>query len=508
MKVKNKNVDIIIIFGMVLIFPLTSVLSPYISGEDEVLTFLVNLEIIDALNRISIKDFLINLIKDFHPPGRNLFSVPTIMLFGENITALRLPYYILWIFTCFISLKIIQEFNGNRQTIYLNTLLISGTGIFHIQIMGFGHGMVTFLGIFLIYKLIIISKNKEKFISHKLFNQITLLSFLGFLFFNTFILLTFNLFLIQFFLILKHDKKELLLFSIISLFQFFLYLSYYLIFLGLPYLLVNEPQSFIPLIENFFGKLNFGNWDQAPFGQYHQYILRQNTLRLNYDSLMNNLKYLNWHFFPYLGVFVIIFGMYNLFRNTKIIFLYIFTYFLFVNFLMVGNTGQHFLSSFVWLIPFFSLFLTRQVNLLGYLIPKIILFSTIISFTIFFHIYIYHEKNYPYKIMNSVNGNLKWPPNLKRPLKQVSDDLKKYNLYKEVIYYTIDGSIVHYYLNDYNSIKINKREIADKSNSINCKALNNDINYLITTGPIDEKCNNVVSQVIHYENSYIKLIIR
>ena len=351
---KYKSFHKFLILGLISLIPLSSLLNPQLMGEDEVLTFLVNIEILESLKNLSPKDFFINLIKDFHPPGRNLLSIPSIIIFGENITALRLPYYILWIFTCYFSLKIINELNGNKDTLIFNTFLIAGTGIFHIQIMGFGHGMITFLGIYLIYKLIIFSRKKQLFFPHKFFNQIAILSFVGFLFFNTFILLTFNLFLIQLFLILKNDKKEFLPFFFISVVHFFLYLFYYFVFLGLPYLLVNEAKTFLPIIENIFGKLSFGNWDQEPFGQYHQYTVRQNALKLEYSSLLANIKYLNWHFLPYLSIFVIIFAKIYLLKNQKIVFFFIITYFLFVNFLMAGNTGQHFVSFFIWLIPSYN----------------------------------------------------------------------------------------------------------------------------------------------------------
>ena len=232
MKDKNLNFDTILIVSIVLLIPLRSLLNPSLYGEDEVSTFLVNVELIEAIININVKDFFINLIKSYHPPGRNLFSIPTILIFGENISALRLPYYITWIFTCFFSLRIIKELNGNNDCKILNIILLSGSGIFHIQIMGFGHGIVSFLGIYLIYELIIFHKKKQNFIPHKLFNKLAAISFIGFLFFNTFILLTFNLFLIQLFLILKNEKKEFYLFFLISFFYFLLYLSYYIIFLG------------------------------------------------------------------------------------------------------------------------------------------------------------------------------------------------------------------------------------------------------------------------------------
>ena len=508
MKDKNLNFDTILIVSIVLLIPLRSLLNPSLYGEDEVSTFLVNVELIEAIININVKDFFINLIKSYHPPGRNLFSIPTILIFGENISALRLPYYITWIFTCFFSLRIIKELNGNNDCKILNIILLSGSGIFHIQIMGFGHGIVSFLGIYLIYELIIFHKKKQNFIPHKLFNKLAAISFIGFLFFNTFILLTFNLFLIQLFLILKNEKKEFYLFFLISFFYFLLYLSYYIIFLGAPYLLVNNPQSLIPLIENIFGKLNYCNWDQNAFGQYHQYIVRQSTMDFNYSSFIANLRYLNWHFFPYIGIFIIFFSLYYLSTKIKVVLFFILTYFLFVNFFMVGNTGQHFASIFIWLIPFFSLNFKEKINFSSIKLFIKFFYLTLLTYTFYFHIFFYSEKNYPYNIVSLVDGTLKWPPNIKRPLEQISKDIRKNYTNDNTIYYTVDGSIIHYYLRDFKSHKIDYDLMLIDGKVIDCNSLDNKIKILITSNNIINNCNHDIYKIIKYKGSNLKLLLK
>ena len=35
--------------------------------------------------------------------------------------------------------------------------------------------------------------------------------------------------------------------------------------------------------------------------------------------------------------------------------------------------------------------------------------------------------------------------NLKRPLKLISDDVKSYNINNELIHFTVDGAIIHYF---------------------------------------------------------------
>ena len=157
---KNFNFEIIFIIGFIILIPLSSLIYPNLYGEDEISTFLVNIEVLDALKNFNLKEIIISLIKSYHPPGRNIFSIPAILIFGENITALRIPYYLTWIFTCYFSIKIIKEINNKNECKILSIVLLSGTGIFHIQIMGFGHGIVSFLGIYLIYKLIKFHKKK------------------------------------------------------------------------------------------------------------------------------------------------------------------------------------------------------------------------------------------------------------------------------------------------------------------------------------------------------------
>lgn len=508
MRDKYLNFEIILIISIVLLIPLSSLLYPELYGEDEVSTFLINVELLETIKNINIKDFFIHLVKSYHPPGRNIFSIPTILIFGENISALRFPYYITWIFTCLFSLKIIKELDGNNACKILCIILLSGSGIFHIQIMGFGHGIVSFLGIYLIYKLIIFHKKKQSFIPHKFFNKLAAISFIGFLFFNTFILLTFNLFLIQLFLILKNEKKEFHFFFLISFIYFLLYLSYYIIFIGVPYLLVNNPQSLVPLIENIFGKLDYGNWDQKAFGQYHQYFVRQSTLEFNYSSFLANLRYLNWHFFPYIGIFIIFFSLYYLFSKIKIILFFILTYFLFVNFFMVGNTGQHFASIFIWLIPFFSLNFKEKINFLSIKFFMKFFYFTFLTYTLCFHIFFYSEKSYPYNIVNLVDGSLKWPPNIKRPLEQISKDIKKNYTHDNIIYYTVDGSIIHYYLRNFKSYKIDYDQMLIDGNVIECKNLDSKIKILITSKNVIKNCSHDIYNIINYEGSNLKLFLK
>ena len=95
------------LFLLVLI-PFKSLYDPQLLGDDEALTYIVNINLLDHWSNFNFKGFISELIKDWHPPGRNLLSLLSISFFGENITSLRIPYYIFWICTCIFLLIVLD----------------------------------------------------------------------------------------------------------------------------------------------------------------------------------------------------------------------------------------------------------------------------------------------------------------------------------------------------------------------------------------------------------------
>ena len=49
---KNFNFEIIFIIGFIILIPLSSLIYPNLYGEDEISTFLVNIEVLDALKTL------------------------------------------------------------------------------------------------------------------------------------------------------------------------------------------------------------------------------------------------------------------------------------------------------------------------------------------------------------------------------------------------------------------------------------------------------------------------
>tara|TARA_B100000787_G_C16188285_1_gene295918 strand:- start:114 stop:1673 length:1560 start_codon:yes stop_codon:yes gene_type:complete len=486
------------------IIPILSIINPILLGSDEVLTFRANVNIINYLYVFDLKNLLIELFKDFHPPGRNLFPLISIYFFGENISALRFPYYLLWIGSCFLAFKIVQNYSSNILAGILSTTLIAGSGLFHIQVLGLGHGVVTFIGLLIIYILSKHFKKKIEFIPFKEFNLISLISFIGFLFYNTFVLIIINLYLIQFFLILKSDIKYLKPFFISSFLFASLHLLYLLLFIGLPYLIVNEP-SFIQFLTKIFGNLNFGNWDQKPFGQFHQYLVRGKGLSLSLQPLINNISYLNWHFFPFISIVIIPISIIYLFFKHRYIFVLLFSYFLVINFFMSWTAPGHFASFFIWLIPFFSLSVLEfsKNYKLKYLI---ILFSIIfISFTLFYHVKPYNEKNYPYEVVKKFNGLLIWPSNLNKPFKEISDEIIRYNKHNSKIGYTTSNAMFQYYFKDDSTrhITLDNLKILYEKKLCTDKVKKMKLEILISTNILPKPCDIIIKKVLKFDNSSI-----
>ena len=108
---------------------------------------------------------------------------------------------------------------------------------------------------------------------------IVLISFLAFLFSNTFILISAPLYLIIFIMMLKVKIEQRSLFFFVITLSLF-YLFYYSVFLGYPYLLL---------------QLNEVN---EPFGQLYKYYLRADKTLLSIKPFVENFKLSNFYSFP------------------------------------------------------------------------------------------------------------------------------------------------------------------------------------------------------------------
>ena len=169
--IRNKNIilninNVIVIFFVICLTFSTSLLSflnPQLHGEDEALTFLVNESLTNHISNFNLTAIASELLKDWHPPGRNLLPILSLNIFGLNLSSLRLPYLLIWIITCILATLITKKYSNNLSALTCGFLL-GGSGLFHIQTMALSHGIVTFVGMYIIY---LITKN-EYLISKKI----------------------------------------------------------------------------------------------------------------------------------------------------------------------------------------------------------------------------------------------------------------------------------------------------------------------------------------------------
>lgn len=491
------------------LIPLNTIINPTLFN-DEVLTFNVNLEILNSLSDFNIKNFLIEIIKDWHPPARNIFSVIFLYVFGEDITSQRIPYFFFWIISCISCVKIVELFSDDNFTKFLVVILVAGSGLFHLQIIGFGHGMVTFLGLYIIFRLSVFFKYNSTIIPFKEFNIISLICFIGFLFFNTFILIVINLYLIQLFLIIRNKYLYFSKFLFSSLLFGLLYIIYLITFIGLPYLVTNDS-NFVDLLVKTFGNLNFGNWDREPFGQYHQYLSRSSTVKIAYNSLLENISYLNWYFFPFISILIIPISLIYLYFKHIYIFFLLINYFVVVNFILSGNSSSHFASMFIWMLPFFCLSISKIFKNFIYKLIIIIFCFFLVFYTMVFHLYSYNESTYPFIIAKKIKGHVLWPHNLYRPSKLISNEIKSYKLSNYKIGYLNErdnAALINYYFKNISVKQINFNDLQILSDNNLCKNYDKKLRILITNNTMPTPCEKIVEKVKVFEDYTIVYLLK
>ena len=501
---KKIKIDFLIIYTVALsIFvPLKFVLFPNLFGEDEVLTYLINVEIINSLKDLDVKSIFIHLLKDWHPPGRNVLPVIPLMIFSEEIYVARFVYLIFWVLSALLAVQISKKIS-NKFSGFVCVSLIFGSGLYHIQILSFGIVLVTFFGLVIIWLLL--NKGHENLINDKLYINLMIVCFIAFLFFNTFLLILIGInFLViyQILFLKKNNNFALKKYITLASFFAFLYIIYYCIFIVMPFLITNSP-SFINLLTYLFGELNFGNWDGKPFGQYYQYIHRSETSEFNYLPLINNLKYLNWHFFPFLGPLILILGIFMMLKEYKNIFFIFLPFLVIMNFYIQGRSMAHFVSYVIWSIPFFSLiFQNKLFERFISRILVIIFISIVFSFSYLFHIKTYDENTYRYDLVKKLFGLYIWPSNIKRPLVEISNLVKEISNLNDRMIYSIDGSLVKYYLKDYNFKKINIDNMSKIGNTEEFKKFK-DIKIYITDNSKIKPCQNIILKKHSFSGSNI-----
>lgn len=479
--------------------------NPQLFGEDEATTFVTSLNLLYKLKEFDVFGFFKTLLGANHPPGRYLLPVPFLALFGETISFARLPYFLIWIYSCILSYQISNKL-FDRQTAFLTAIFLSCSGLFSIEIQSIGLGATVLFGLLLIREISIskinldlLNKNKKSLFKVNLY-------LLGsFIFFSTWILMVISFYLFLLTLILKSDKPFINFKNFISknILFFLIYLFYYLFFLGVPIWIIH------------FNGLNVINFlfnkdimiDLVPFGQYHQHLVRStNTLSFGISGLIGNLKHLNWYYLPVFGPAMFLISIISIFKFKKDIFYLFFFYLIIFNFFISGRSGPHLQTLFIITLPF-GIYMMKDIfsksKIFNFLISLKFLF--LISTTYFFNLKNYDETNFPYHLEKKYFAESIWPQNLTRPLNEIILKIKEIQGAKKPVLNLIDGSISLYHGRDLFWLQKDKISMSTQDNR--CLKFNKKKYYtIINTEKQMPICKDNDLIKIPFKNSYLYII--
>ncbi len=496
------NTIYILVATLSIIISVNSLMNPQLHGEDEATTFITAVNLLNYLKDLEIFNILKSIISANHPPARYLLPIPFLEIFGENILSMRIPYYFLWISSCILSTKIAFKIGGKFNAL-VTGIFLSTSGLFNLEIQALSHVASVFFGLLLINE-ILKNKNYEDYIFNKKFElfKINILLFLGFIFFTSWSVIIFGFYS---FLIFTYFKKKNFFKNIFKLFlltfPFLLfYILYYLIFLGFPYWIVNLNGLEI-FNQTFNQKILI---DNKPFGQLHQYVLRANNGSLNYTSIFENVKTLNWAYMPVAGPILFVLGVLNIYKKYKNIFFIFLLYLLLFSFYFSGNTGQHIQTLFIILFAFsineLISYFKNKTLLKFFISTKLIL---LIFVTYNFHIKTYNEKNFPYHYEKIFFSQSKWPQNLIRPLDKIVLSLAEEPNSSKPILNLIDGSISLYHGRELKWIYKNNLE-KFKLTGNNCYIFDaNKYRAIVSSRNLPNICREKNLEFIEFENSYL-----
>jgi hypothetical protein len=284
------------------------------------------------------------------------------------------------------------------------------SGLFQIQVMGLGHGVATFWGLAVIGWMVRHPPQGLSTRESRLHYIIAAsLAVMGFLWFTSLFVLSVGLHAYYLVRTLRIDANERLLalrwWCVLTVPYGIFYLAYYAIFLGLPYYLVAKGIA------------------AGPFGQLHQYHVRADTAHFNIDAMIENIKVTNYYTFPVVFLIVTLIGLAVVMRRFPYVGFVVVPYAFIVSFYMSGDTGQHFLSFVIWMLPF------GVAGLVDYAKSRtlrLIFASVLISWTVVLHVWPYPDARYPYWVSKLTFGDPKWLSNSLFPLEEIKNALHEW----------------------------------------------------------------------------------
>jgi 4-amino-4-deoxy-L-arabinose transferase-like glycosyltransferase len=503
------KLDYLLLFLFIFLFSSKFINNINLHGEDEATTYLNIISLYSYLSELDFLNVLKTTLQFHHPPARYYISLPFFLIFENDLWVLRLANSIMWALTCCVIYKISKIVL--KEYAFITALLIGCSGLFSVHSLAFGLSGITLFLSLCVYELIKDQFNIDKIESlHKSFLRCNIYLFIAFLFYNTAVLFIFSLYAIFLYYLYKSKIKNKIKskLTITALTFAIFYIIYYLIFVGIPIYITHF--NGLEFINNFF-KQSFKPDDLNPWGQYHQYISRSSKANINFDSFIENIKGINWAFFPFLSIIILLTAFIEIFKNYKKIFFLIILKFIVINFFFKIATIAHFLVLYSVIIPF------GIKNLLSYFknfYRTYLIFFIFVSTTYFSYytqIKIYNEKNYPYILQKVSYGKNTWAQNLERPWGEINEFLNNNLLPNKKIFNAIDEGYQILYMSNLNWVSYKKKFYKKVFKEKRIECLNfpfDDFDVLLTHEKKRDICKNDNLEYIYFKNSLIYLVVK
>lgn len=397
---------ITLLVGIISLAISANILHGFLQGDDEALFMTRASQILYEFRHGDMNDVRFLILGHDHPPAPIIILSFFIAILGYNVIALRLPNIILWVAVSMVATRVGWRVGGLTVG-FLSGFFIAISAIYDIEALGFGMSFEV-LGVLLLINVLLDHFEwnlNSPSARYKYWLGGAYLA-IGYLFYTSTLPIIGVYHALFAFMAYKSNPK----FETIKS-----YLLYTLPFIGF-YLLYNLVFLGIPAYDVYAHGV-------APYGQLAQNLGRANTA-LNFDSFIFNIKVMNWFILPFVSWFILGTGMWYQFRNNILIFITLLGYFLIWSFYLGGNTGQHFLAYFCWVLPFGIMAIyefVKKREIFWRICTWILLFSMILAWTYTTHIKMYTYESYPRSLISLFWAEpLGWINNIYRPMNEIA----------------------------------------------------------------------------------------
>lgn len=411
-----------------------SILGGQFHGEDEILVLTVAGKIVNGIRTFDPVAIATALIGSDQPPARHLLPVPFVWALGASELALRLPNLLGWAAAAAVASTIGLRLGGAAVGLFAGALL-GVSGLFDIEALGHGHGVST-LFVMLAMREVVDGAGwgladaaaRRRYVRGGLYCAA------AFLWFTSMLPVCAMYHALHGVAALRTpDGASARTYARLSVPFLGFYALYYAVFLGIPAYLV--AAGLYP----------------TPFGQLHHNAGRWASSHPDWESLVENLRGLNWYVFPFVSWALLVAGMAFQARRFPALFVLLLPYALLFSFYIQGHSYAHFFSYFCWLAPFGVAAVFTGLHRLGRPIAVTVL--TLVTLAVATWTYVGHVRRYtaetfPHALVRAAWGDATWRSNVVRPIGQIVRDLQDIVDANDRFIVTADGSLPLYYFPD------------------------------------------------------------